>query len=84
MLSQSTTTAAASVLLRVVFIAYGGAFLLKVTRGEVPAILIPAVFFLSVIGRAPARPNCLIAVVWLGAASLVVGVISAAVALTLA
>src|ERR1700759_2240153 len=32
------------------------------------AILMPAGFFLSVIGRDPARPNRLIALLWLGAA----------------
>ncbi|MGB3827334.1 MAG: hypothetical protein WA962_01025 [Ornithinimicrobium sp.] len=129
-LSESTSTTAAIVLLSVIFIAYGGTFVLKVTRGDVPAndlqqrfyraghahagvlvilglvvnlyvdlggvtgwgaffsggvlwaaVLMPAGFFLSVTGRAPQRPNVLIALVWLGAASLVVGVSSTAIAL---
>ncbi|WP_109474435.1 hypothetical protein [Ornithinimicrobium cavernae] len=45
------------------------------------AILMPAGFFLSVIGRDPQRPNRLIALVWLGALSLTVGVVSAGVGL---
>lgn len=129
-LSRSTTITAAIVLLTVIFIAYGGTFVLRVTRGQVPAndlqqrfyraghahagvlvilglvvnlyvdlagatgwwaslsggvlwaaILMPAGFFGSVIGRSPERPNALIVLVWFGAASLVVGVGSAAVAL---
>lgn len=129
-LSTSTTSTAAIVLLTVVFIAYGGTFVLKVTRGKAPAnelqrsfyraghahagvlvilgllvnlyvdlagvsavwralsggvlwaaILMPAGFFLSVIGSDPQRPNRLIALLWVGAASLVLGLVSAAVAL---
>lgn len=45
------------------------------------AILMPAGFFLSVIGRDPQRPNALVALLWLGALSLTVGVIAAAVGL---
>lgn len=45
------------------------------------AILMPAGFFLSVIGRDPQRPNRLIALVWLGALSLTVGLIAAGVGL---
>ncbi|HZJ08431.1 MAG TPA: hypothetical protein VFD39_01925 [Trueperaceae bacterium] len=45
------------------------------------AILMPAGFFLSVIGRDPTKPNGLIALVWLGVASLTVGVVGAAVGL---
>lgn len=41
------------------------------------AILMPAGFFLSVIGRDPQRPNRFIVVLWLGAASLTVGLASA-------
>ena len=37
------------------------------------AIFIPAGFFLSVLGRDPARPGPLVASVWIGAASLVAG-----------
>lgn len=129
-LSRSTEITAAVVLLTVIFIAYGGTFVLRVSRGDVrandlqqrfyraghahagvlvilglvvnlyldladatgwvatlsggvlwAAILMPAGFFLSVIGREPERPNALIALVWLGAASLVLGLGSAAIAL---
>lgn len=45
------------------------------------AILMPAGFFLSVIGRDPQRPNALFGLVWLGALSLTVGVIAAGVGL---
>lgn len=45
------------------------------------AILMPAGFFLSVIGRDPQRPNTLVALLWLGALSLTVGVIAAGVGL---
>ncbi|AKE91041.1 MULTISPECIES: hypothetical protein [Rhodococcus] len=38
------------------------------------AILIPAGFFLSVLGPDPRRPGAMIASVWLGAAALVAGV----------
>lgn len=129
-LSPDTTSTAAIVLLAAVFIAYGGTFVLKVTRGKAPAnelqrsfyraghahagvlvilglvvnlyvdlagvdgvwrtlsgavlwaaVLMPAGFFLSVIGRDPLRPNRLIVLLWLGAASLVLGLVSAAVGL---
>jgi ABC-type uncharacterized transport system permease subunit len=45
------------------------------------AILMPAGFFLSVVGRDPQRPNRLFALLWLGAASLVVGVVAAGIGL---
>ena len=45
------------------------------------AILMPAGFFLSVIGRDPQRPNGLKALIWLGAASLTVGLASAGIGL---
>ena len=45
------------------------------------AILMPAGFFLLVIGRDPQRPNGLRALIWLGAASLTVGLIAAGVGL---
>jgi hypothetical protein len=48
------------------------------------AILMPAGFFLSVIGRDPTRPNRLVALIWLGAGVLAVGVASAGVGLLLA
>ena len=41
------------------------------------AVLLPAGFFLSVIGREPARPNRAIALLWTGAAVLAVGLVSA-------
>jgi hypothetical protein len=45
------------------------------------AILMPAGFFLSVIGKNPTKPNGLIALLWIGAASLAVGLISAGIGL---
>lgn len=45
------------------------------------AILMPAGFFLSVIGKNPTRPNRLMVLVWLGVASLVGGLLSAAIGL---
>ena len=54
-----------------------------VARTGVPlaAILMPAGFFLSVLGKDPPRPNGLLALVWLGAASLAGGLISGGLAL---
>ena len=118
------------VLLSVIGIAYGGTFILKVTRGSVPAnelqqrffraghahagvlvilgllvmlltqlnevaqpwqvlslgvlvaaVLMPGGFFLAVLGRDPQQPNRLIAVLWAGAAVLVVGLASAGIGL---
>lgn len=40
----------------------------------VAAILMPAGFFFSAMGRGRTRPNGFIALVWLGAASLAAGV----------
>lgn len=48
------------------------------------AILMPAGFFLSVIGKDPQRPSKLIVLLWLGAAVLTVGLVSAGVGLVLA
>jgi hypothetical protein len=48
------------------------------------AILMPAGFFLSVVGRDPQKPNRLIAFLWIGAASLTVGVVSAGIGLIMA
>jgi Ni,Fe-hydrogenase I cytochrome b subunit len=48
------------------------------------AIVMPAGFFLSVTGHNPARPNRLCMLIWLGAASLVVGVIGSGTALIIA
>ena len=132
-LSTENLVTAGVVLLAVVTIAYGGTFVLRVVRGQVPAnelqrsfyraghahagvlvilglvvlmltsspgvpgwasdwsslvlwaaILIPAGFFLSVIGRDPQRPSRLIVLLWLGAASLAVGLVTAGVGLILA
>jgi cytochrome bd-type quinol oxidase subunit 2 len=118
------------VLLIVLTIAYGGTFVLSVTRGNVrandlqrrffraghahagvlvilgllaltleqlnhvrapypaisfailaAAVLMPAGFFLSVIGRDPDQPNRAIALLWAGAAALAIGLISAGVGL---
>ncbi|MBV8786051.1 MAG: hypothetical protein JOZ00_05115 [Mycobacterium sp.] len=120
------------VILTVVTIAYGGTFVLRVTRGSLPAndlqksffraghahagvlvmlgllvltieqisnvrapyptlslgilfaaILMPAGFFLSVIGRNPSRPNRAIALLWIGAGVLTVGLIAAGLGLIL-
>ncbi len=48
------------------------------------AILMPAGFFLSVIGRDPQKPSRLIVLLWLGAASLTVGLVSAGIGLIIA
>ena len=45
------------------------------------AILMPAGFFLSVAGRDVRRPNRLVVLVWLGAASLAAGVVALGVGL---
>jgi hypothetical protein len=45
------------------------------------AIFMPAGFFLSVIGRDPAKPNGLIVLLWIGAACLGVGLLSAGIGL---
>jgi hypothetical protein len=43
----------------------------------ISAILMPAGFFLSVIGKDPQKPNRLIILLWLGAATLTVGLLAA-------
>ena len=48
------------------------------------AILMPAGFFLSVTGRDPQKPSRLFILLWIGAASLTVGLISAGVGLIMA
>ena len=48
------------------------------------AILMPAGFFLSVIGRNPQAPNRLRALIWIGALSLTVGLAGAGLGLILA
>ncbi len=132
MLSAAAVTTAATVLLAATTITTGGAFLLRVTRGQAPAndlqrsfyraghghagmfitlglvvlllvdlagvgqpwrllstgvlwaaVLMPAGFFLSVLGKDPQRPGRLVALLWLGAAALVLGLVSAAVGLLL-
>jgi hypothetical protein len=50
----------------------------------VAAILMPAGFFLSVVGRDPERPNALRALIWLGGVSLVIGLGAAGVGLIVA
>lgn len=47
-------------------------------------ILMPAGFFLSVLGRNPVKPNRLIVLLWLGVASLVVGLAGAGIGLIVA
>ncbi|UWX95937.1 hypothetical protein N2K95_09525 [Arthrobacter zhaoxinii] len=49
----------------------------------VAAILMPAGFFVSVIGQDPARPSRAIMLLWIGAAVLGVGLLSAGVGLIL-
>jgi hypothetical protein len=133
MLDNTDQIVAGAVLLSMIGIAYGGTFLLRVTRGSVPAnelqqrffraghahagvlvilgllvllltrlndvagpwqtlssgvllaaILMPAGFFLSVLGRDPQRPGKLIGLLWAGATALVVGLGSAGLGLILA
>lgn len=133
MLDNTHQIIAGAVLLSVIGIAYGGTFLLRVTRGQVPAnelqqrffraghahagvlvilglvvmllteqndvgqpwrtlasgvlvaaILMPAGFFLSVLGRDPQQPGKLIALLWTGAAVLLIGLASAGLGLILA
>jgi hypothetical protein len=50
----------------------------------VAAILMPAGFFLSVLGRNPAHPNRMILSIWLGATLLVSGVLTSGVAILIA
>jgi hypothetical protein len=50
----------------------------------IAAILMPAGFFLSVLGRDPQQPGKLIALLWAGAASLVIGLVAAGLGLILA
>lgn len=48
------------------------------------AILMPAGFFLSVLGKDPVKPGRLIVLLWLGVASLVIGLAGAGVGLIIA
>lgn len=50
----------------------------------VAAILMPAGFFLSVVGKDPARPNSLVVLLWLGVASLTADLLAAGIGLLLA
>lgn len=129
MIEGATQITAGAVLLSMIFIAYGGTFVLAggrfndlqkrffraghghagmlVTLGLVvlmlvslggvaqpyftlstgvlwAAILMPAGFFLSVLGKDPVRPNRLIVLLWLGVASLVLGLGAAGIGLILA
>jgi hypothetical protein len=54
-----------------------------IARDGVPvaAILMPAGFFLSVIGRDPQKPNRFILLLWIGVASLTAGLICAGIGL---
>jgi len=54
-----------------------------VARNGVPlaAILMPAGFFLSVLGRDPQKPSRLLALLWIGAASLTAGLVAAGIGL---
>jgi len=58
-------------------------FWLWLARTGVPiaAILMPAGFFLSVLGKEPERPNRLIVLLWLGVVSLTAGLIAAGIGL---
>ena len=58
-------------------------FWLQLARTGVPiaAILMPAGFFLSVIGRDPQRPNRLIVLLWAGAVVLTAALVTAGVGL---
>ncbi|KQX05897.1 MULTISPECIES: hypothetical protein [unclassified Leifsonia] len=56
-------------------------FWLASTGVPIAAILMPAGFFLSVLGRDPAKPNRLIWLLWLGVLSLTAGLITAGIGL---
>lgn len=130
MLDNVHQIVAGIVLLTVVGVAYGGTFLLRVVRRQVPAnalqmsffraghahagvlivlglvvmlltqdndvtqpwsslsfgvlaaaAVMPAGFFLSVIGRDPQRPNKLVVLLWAGAALLTIGLVAAGIGL---
>jgi hypothetical protein len=51
------------------------------TGVPIAAILMPAGFFLSVLGRDPQKPNRLIVLLWTGAASLTGGLLAAGIGL---
>ncbi len=50
----------------------------------VAAILMPAGFFLSVLGRDPQQPNRMVVLLWIGAATLTAGLLVAGLALLMA
>ncbi|MHA6669117.1 hypothetical protein ACX3O0_09635 [Homoserinimonas sp. A447] len=50
----------------------------------ISAILMPAGFFLSVIGKDPQKPNRLIILLWLGAATLTVGLLASGLGILVA
>lgn len=50
----------------------------------IAAILMPAGFFLSVLGRDPQRPGRLMVLLWIGAASLTIGLLTAGIGLIVA
>jgi hypothetical protein len=50
----------------------------------ISAILMPAGFFLSVIGKDPEKPNRLIILLWLGAATLTIGLLASGLGILLA
>jgi hypothetical protein len=57
-----------------------------IARDGVPiaAILMPAGFFLSVLGKDPQKPNRLIVLLWLGVVSLTAGLLAAGIGLVIA
>jgi hypothetical protein len=57
-----------------------------IARDGVPiaAILMPAGFFLSVLGKLPQKPNRLIVLLWLGVVSLTAGLLAAGIGLVIA
>lgn len=57
-----------------------------IARDGVPiaAILMPAGFFLSVLGRDPQKPNRLIVLLWIGVGSLTAGLLAAGIGLIVA
>ena len=71
------------VILSVISYAALDGFWMQLARLGVPiaAILMPAGFFLSVLGRDPQRPNRLILLLWLGVVSLTAALITAGIGL---
>jgi hypothetical protein len=71
------------VILSVISYAALDGFWMQLARLGVPiaAILMPAGFFLSVLGRDPQRPNRLIVLLWLGVVSLTAALVTAGIGL---